>query len=79
MTARTAESIAPRPVLLCFDGSDAAACAIAEAGELVGRRNAVVLTVWEPFEVWEPYDPGALLGAGIAKLGSKALGLDAIA
>lgn len=29
--------------------------------------------------MWEPYDPGALLGAGIAKLGSKALGLDEIA
>lgn len=79
MTAHTDESIAPRPVLLCFDGSDDAACAIAEATELLGRRNAVVLAVWEPFEVWEPYDPGALLGAGIAKLGSKALGLDEIA
>ncbi len=36
------------PVLLCFDGSDDAATAIAKAGELLGPRAAVVLTVWEP-------------------------------
>jgi hypothetical protein len=36
------------PVLLCFDGSNDAATAIAKAGELLGPRLAVVLTVWEP-------------------------------
>jgi nucleotide-binding universal stress UspA family protein len=65
--------------LLCFDGSADAAGAIAAAGELLARRSAVVLTVWEPVSVWQPYDPGAVLGAGLAKLGSKALGLDEIA
>jgi nucleotide-binding universal stress UspA family protein len=68
-----------RPVLLCFDGSDGAAAAIARAGELLGRRTAVVLTVWEPAAVWEPYDPATILTAPMSKFGSKALGLDEIA
>lgn len=69
----------PHPVLLCFDGSEDAEAAIAAAGELLAPRPAVVLTVWEPVAVWEPYDPGALLSAGVAMLGSEALGLDEIA
>jgi nucleotide-binding universal stress UspA family protein len=69
----------PPPALLCFDGSDDAGAAIATAAELVGSRQAVVVTVWEPVSVWAPYDPGAVLSAGVAKLGSKALGLDEIA
>ena len=36
------------PVLLCFDGSDHAACALAKAGGFLAPRPAVVLTVWEP-------------------------------
>jgi nucleotide-binding universal stress UspA family protein len=71
--------MSPGPVLLCFDGSDGAAAAIKAAGELLTTRTAVVLTVWEPVAVWEPYDPGAILGAGAAMLGSRALGLDEIA
>jgi nucleotide-binding universal stress UspA family protein len=67
------------PVLLCFDGSDGAAHAIAQASRLLGARPAVVLTVWEPVSCWEPYDPGAILSAAVAKLGSDALGLDEIA
>ncbi len=67
------------PVLLCFDGSEDAAAAIATAGQLLDSRPAVVVTVWEPVAVWEPYDPGALLSAGVATLGSAALGLDQIA
>jgi len=67
------------PVLLCFDGSDAAAAAIAKAGELLGPRTAVLLTVWEPLSVWEPYDPATILTAPVSKLASKELGLDEIA
>ena len=67
------------PELICFDGSDDAAHAIAIAGELIAPRRAVVLTVWEPVGVWEPYDPGAVLSSAMAKLGSAALGLDEIA
>ena len=77
----TAELDAPRdarPVLLCFDGSDGAAAAIARAGELLGRRTAVVLTVWEPTAVWAPYDPATILTAPVSKLASKELGLDEI-
>ncbi len=69
----------PAPVLLCFDGSEDAVRAIARAGELLGARPAVVLTVWEPVSVWEPYDPGAVLSAAVAKLGERELGLDEIA
>ena len=37
----------PQPVLLCYDGSDAAKRAIESAGKLLGGGNAIVLTVWE--------------------------------
>jgi nucleotide-binding universal stress UspA family protein len=67
------------PVLLCFDGSDDAAAAIARAGRILGRRQAVVLTVDEPLPAWEPYDPATILTAPVSKLATHALGLDAIA
>jgi nucleotide-binding universal stress UspA family protein len=51
----------------------------AEAGQMLGPRTAVVLTVWEPVAVWEPYDPVAILAAPVSKLFSKELGLDQIA
>ena len=60
------------PVLLCYDGSDGAARAIAVAAGVLASRDAVVVVVWEPISTWEPYDPGGLLGAGVAKLGSGA-------
>jgi nucleotide-binding universal stress UspA family protein len=68
-----------RPVLLCFDGSDDACAAIVKAGELLGPRMAVVLTVWEPVAVWEPYDPATVLTTPASKLFSGELGLDEIA
>src|SRR5919108_3049911 len=67
------------PTLLCYDGSDEAGDAIAAAGPLIAERDAVVVTVWEPVATWEPYDPGAILSAGVARLGSQTLGLDEIA
>ncbi len=67
------------PLLLAYDGSDDAASAISTAAALFSARNAVVVTVWEPVSVWAPYDPAAVLSAGVTKLGSKALGLDDIA
>ena len=70
---------AARPALLCFDGSEDAVEAITQAAALLGPRSVVVVTVWEPVAVWEPYDPGAVLSAATAKLGSGALGLDEIA
>ena len=66
-------------MLLCFDGSDDAAAAIAEAGELLGPRAAVVLAVCEPVAVWAPSDPATILSAPLSKLASNALGLDEIA
>jgi nucleotide-binding universal stress UspA family protein len=69
----------PTPVLLCFDGSDDAAHAIAHAGRLLGPRQAVVLSVWEPVAVWQPYDPATAITAPISRLASSALGLDEIA
>jgi len=79
MTEEEARARDARPALLCFDGSDGAAAAIAQAAELLGRRVAVVLTVWEPVAVWEPYDPATMLTAAVSKFASKALGLDEIA
>jgi nucleotide-binding universal stress UspA family protein len=67
------------PILLCYDGSDHAAAAIAAAAGVLASRDAVVVTAWEPISAWEPYDPGAVLSAGVAKLGWHALGLDEIA
>jgi len=39
---------AAAPVLIAYDGSDAARRAVREAAELFGFRRALVLTVWEP-------------------------------
>jgi nucleotide-binding universal stress UspA family protein len=40
------------PVLFAYDGSDLAGAAIVEAGrQLRSERDAVVLTIWEPFNV----------------------------
>jgi nucleotide-binding universal stress UspA family protein len=36
------------PPLLCYDGSEDAKHAIERAGALLGRRRALVLTVWQP-------------------------------
>ena len=76
MTADTDEREAGPPVLLCFDGSDDAATAIARASELLAPRRAVVLTVWEPVASWEPYDPATIFSAPVSKLLSRALGVD---
>jgi nucleotide-binding universal stress UspA family protein len=65
--------------LLCFDGSSDAAAAIRQAGELLGPRAATLLTVWEPVATWAPYDPAAVLSAGVSGLAAEELGLDQIA
>ena len=39
---------AEAPVLIAYDGSDAARRCVSEAAELVGSRRVVVVTVWEP-------------------------------
>ena len=65
-------------VLLCFDGSDDARAAIAEAGALFAPRAAVVLTVWEPLASWAPYDPATILSAPLSRLASNEMGLDEI-
>jgi nucleotide-binding universal stress UspA family protein len=77
MSAHTSRD--SRPVLLCFDGSADAATALTQAGAILGPRAAVVLTVWEPLAVWEPYDPATILSAPAARLAEKELGLDEIA
>jgi nucleotide-binding universal stress UspA family protein len=68
-----------QPVLLCFDGSDDAAHAIAGAGRLLGPRPAVVITVLEPIRLWSPADPATLLEAPVGKLLSKSMKLEEIA
>ena len=51
------------PLLICYDGSEDAKEAVRSAGRLLGPRQALVLTVWEPSA-----DPGgsAWLGASTA-------------
>ncbi len=45
-------SVALGPIVFAYDGSDLAKAAIAEAGrQLVPGRRAIVLTVWQPFNV----------------------------
>ncbi len=41
------------PIVFAYDGSDLAKLAIEEAGRLLGHtgREAVVVTVWQPFDV----------------------------
>jgi nucleotide-binding universal stress UspA family protein len=39
------------PLLLCYDGSEDARHAIAHAGRLLGGRDALVVTVWQPTSV----------------------------
>src|SRR5262252_7746165 len=75
----SAHARSPEGALLCFDGSADAANAIAVAGALLGSPEATVVTVWEPVAVWEPYDPAAVLTAGVSRLSSERLGLDEIA
>lgn len=69
----------PNLVLLCFDGSEHAANAIATAGRLLGPRPAVLLTVCEPTRLWSPSDPATILDAPIGKMLAKGLKLDEIA
>jgi nucleotide-binding universal stress UspA family protein len=49
MTATTGSG----PIVFAYDGSDLAKLAIVEAGRLIANtaREAVVLTVWQPFDV----------------------------
>src|ERR1700747_158827 len=50
MTAETSDE--PGPVLFAYDGSELAGHAISEAGrQLRAGRDALVLTLWEPFNV----------------------------
>jgi nucleotide-binding universal stress UspA family protein len=75
----TADPAMAKRALLCFDGSPDAASAIAVAGELLGSHAATVLTVCEPVAIWEPYDPVAVLSAGVSRMAAKELGLDDVA
>jgi nucleotide-binding universal stress UspA family protein len=53
------------PVLIAFDGSKDAQRAIEQAGPLLGDREAVVLTVWEPLVVTLSQHALALVPGGL--------------
>ncbi len=76
--SETKEIDPARPLLLCYDGSEDADTAIGRAAALFSRRRAVVLTVWEPMALWDPYDPATILSAPLDKLASRALDMDQI-
>jgi nucleotide-binding universal stress UspA family protein len=78
MTEQLEHNRAGGPILLCFDGSDHAHNSILLAASLLAGKQAVVLTVAEAIEVWEPYDPSPL-SAIVATIGSHRLGLDELA
>lgn len=73
---RVVHAGAAKAALICFDGSDDAAAAIASAGEMLAPRAAVVLAVWEPVASWAPYDPATIISAPLSRIASNALGLD---
>src|SRR5204863_1337877 len=54
-------STAPGPLLLCYDGSEAAARAIERAGSLFAGREALVVTVWHPTSL------GSLAWSGVTE------------
>jgi nucleotide-binding universal stress UspA family protein len=59
------------PVLIGYDGSDAARRAVREAAELFGSRPALVVTVWEPALAYRETTmiPGAGVdGMGVARM-----------
>lgn len=64
------------PILLCFDGSDAATRAIEVSGALIGGGAAVVLYVWSPAALFTPLDP---VGDAVGKLSGIYAELDAVA
>jgi nucleotide-binding universal stress UspA family protein len=69
---------AASPALICFDGSDDAAAAIATAGEMLAPRAGVVLTVWEPVASWAHSDPATILSAPLSRLASKEFDFDKV-
>jgi nucleotide-binding universal stress UspA family protein len=58
----TPMTAADAPVLIAYDGSDAARRAVRETAGLFGSRRALVVTVWEPGLA---YDAAALPTAGL--------------
>ena len=62
--ARGHTSPADGPLLLRFDGSERAARAIKRAGALFARRDALVLTVWEPTALGSIAWSGVTAGMG---------------
>lgn len=67
----------PGTVLICYDGSACSGAAIAEAGRELGPgRQALVLTVWEPFVVTGfALSPAAVAGAADEELRREAEGV----
>lgn len=75
-TTTPSRQVRPGPVLLAFDGSTGAVAAIASAGRILGPRDAVVITAWEPAATWVPYDPATVIAAPVERFISRVAGVD---
>jgi nucleotide-binding universal stress UspA family protein len=52
---------ADAPVLIAYDGSDTARHAVREAARLLGSREVLVVTIWEPALAYESSMPTAAM------------------
>ncbi|MGH2965578.1 MAG: universal stress protein [Solirubrobacterales bacterium] len=52
-------TVADAPVLIAYDGSDTARHAVREAAKLLGSREVLVVTIWEPALAYESSMPTA--------------------
>ena len=67
MSVASSDHLARGPVLFAYDGSDLAKLAIEDAGrQLASGRDALVLTVWQPFDVG--FIPSAALTINAAEI-----------
>lgn len=77
MTAPPGDEDAAGPVILCYDGSDAAKRAIRQGAGIVAGRSAIVLTVWESVGssvLRHKFPEGSALGEDMKEISEAVVG-----